>query len=122
MKKSSKASRKLLEEAVKDLEIGCYNKAASASYFAARILAEEILKTLKEPIPRRDDKLINSIRNKGLINEAIILGILYQYRKRADHQASIEREEAEIAVRKSIEIIESMEKYLGKIAEKHGNK
>ena len=40
----SQRSRRLLEEAIRDLEISCYNKAASASYFAVRMLAEEILR------------------------------------------------------------------------------
>jgi hypothetical protein len=62
----SQRSRRLLEEAVRDLEISCYNKAASASYFAVRMLAEETLRQLGEHIPRRDDKLANAIKNKGL--------------------------------------------------------
>ncbi len=43
----SQRSRRLLEEAVRDLEISCYNKAASASYFAVRMLAEGNPKTAR---------------------------------------------------------------------------
>jgi len=73
----SQRSRRLLEEAIRDLEISCYNKAASASYFAVRMLAEEILKQLGEHIPRRDDKLANAIKSKGLRGEATAMVILY---------------------------------------------
>jgi len=59
-------SKKLLEEAAKDLEIGCYNKAASASYFAVRKASETLLMILGEAVPRRDDKLANAIKYKGL--------------------------------------------------------
>ena len=111
----SRKYRKLLEEAIKDLEVECYNKAASAAYFASRMLVEEILDALGERIPRRDDKLINAIRNKGYKKEAFYLETLYELRKRADYAASIDRNQAHKSVKLSKEVIESLEKYLKKI-------
>jgi HEPN domain-containing protein len=87
----SQRSRRLLEEAIKDLKMSCYNKAASASYFAVRMLAEETLRQLGEHIPRRDDKLANAIKNKGLKREATATVILYAIRKKADHEAGVEK-------------------------------
>jgi len=97
----SQKSKKLLEEAIKDLDIMCYNKAASASYFAIRMIAEEILRALGEKIPKRDDKLANAIKNKGLIREAITMASLYALRKKADYEAGISKEEAELALTSS---------------------
>jgi hypothetical protein len=88
----------------------CYNKAASASYFVVRMLAEEILRTLGEQIPRRDDKLANAIRNKGLVREAVAMATLYALRKKADYEAGITKEEAKLAVDLSIDVYRSLEK------------
>ncbi|MEM1610849.1 MAG: HEPN domain-containing protein [Sulfolobales archaeon] len=91
---SLRHSKKLLEEAYKDLEIGCYNKAASASYFALRKASEALLKALGEAIPRRDDKLTNAIKNKGLIDVAETLRYIYEIRKVADYGEGVSEEEA----------------------------
>jgi len=117
----SQKSKKLLEEAIKDLDIMCYNKAASASYFAIRMIAEEILRALGEKIPKRDDKLANAIKNKGLIREAIAMASLYALRKKADYEAGISKEEAELAVSLSIQTYRSLEEYLNKISKSYRN-
>lgn len=41
-------SKVLIEEALRDLEHGSYNKAVSASYFAVRLLVEHLLRGLKD--------------------------------------------------------------------------
>jgi len=117
----SQKSKKLLEEAIKDLDIMCYNKAASASYFAIRMIAEEILRALGEKIPKRDDKLANAIKNKGLIREAIAMASLYALRKKADYEAGISKEEAELSVSLSIQTYRSLEEYLNKISKSYRN-
>ena len=117
----SQKSKKLLEEAIKDLDIMCYNKAASASYFAIRMIAEEILRALGEKIPKRDDKLANAIKNKGLIREAIAMASLYALRKKADYEAGISKEEAELALSLSIQTYRSLEEYLNKISKSYRN-
>jgi uncharacterized protein (UPF0332 family) len=89
-------SRELLRQAIKDLEVGCYDKAVSAAYFAVRRAAEDLLMRLGEHIPRRDDKLANAIENKGLVEVANILRMLYSYRKDADYGEGVT---GEIAVR-----------------------
>ena len=108
-----------MEEAIKDLEVMCYNKAASASYFAVRMLAEEILRALGENIPRRDDKLANAIRNKGLVREATAMATLYSLRKKADYEARVGGGEAELAVKLSIEVCRSLEEFLNGIRKMH---
>jgi len=117
----SQKSKKLLEEAIKDLDIMCYNKAVSASYFAIRMIAEEILRALGEKIPKRDDKLANAIKNKGLIREAIAMASLYALRKKADYEAGISKEEAELSVSLSIQTYRSLEEYLNKITKSYRN-
>jgi len=86
---------KILEnEAKRDIEIKCYNKAASAFYFALRFLAETLLRKLQWSIPRRDDKLANSIETLGLKNAAKSLRFLYELRKKADYiEESVNKEE-----------------------------
>ncbi|GAY26361.1 HEPN domain-containing protein [Desulfurococcaceae archaeon AG1] len=87
-------SKRLLEEAYKDLEIECYNKATSASYFALRKACETLLTVLGEKVPRRDDKLANAIKNKGLEHIAKNLITMYVYRKAADYGEGVSREVA----------------------------
>ncbi|MEM4970488.1 MAG: HEPN domain-containing protein [Sulfolobales archaeon] len=79
------------------------------------MLAEEILKVLGESIPRRDDKLANAIKNKGLVREAAAMAILYSLRKKADYEAMVGRDEAELAVKLSIEVCRSLEEFLNRI-------
>ncbi len=78
MKGSLERLKRLLEQANKDLEIGCYDK-----------LLEELVGVLlgryDEKIPRRDDKPANSIENRGLKNIDEIPRILYLYRKIANY-------------------------------------
>ena len=97
-KTSSRSSNKweeLLREAVKDLEVGCYNKAASASYFTVRMRLEVLLRKRSVTIPRRDDKLANVLKHLGYPEEAAEMLELYELRKRADYsEDSITREEA----------------------------
>ncbi|GEM_PF-394248 len=82
----------LWDEALKDLEVGCYNKAVSASYFSVRLAAESVLKGLKTS---KDDKIANALervlskklgekRAKEVRNR--YMG-LYAARKLADHRA-----------------------------------
>ncbi len=75
----------MLSEAIKDLEAGCFNKAAGSFYFAVRWFAERLLFKLGAPIPRRDDKLANAIENIGVIEAAEILRTLYNLRLKADY-------------------------------------
>jgi len=109
---SLERSRRLLEEAAKDLEVECYDKAASASYFALRRASEVLLSMFGEGIPRRDDKLANAIENKGLVEVAETLRILYQYRKEADYGDGVSREEAEISIRRAKEALEIIERVI----------
>jgi len=84
----------LESEAEKDVEIGCYNKAVSAFYFALRYLAEILLRRLQWSVPRRDDKLANSIESLGLKNTAKSLRFLYELRKKADYmENSVNKDE-----------------------------
>jgi uncharacterized protein (UPF0332 family) len=109
---SLKRSKEILKEAEKDLEIGCFNKATSASYFSSRMAAETFLKSFNEQIPRRDDKLANSIGNKGLKIEAELLSLLYILRKRADYGEGVSEEEAKNAVEIAKKIVHKIEKIL----------
>ena len=89
----------LMEEAARDLEVGCYNKAVSAAYFSVRLLAESLLKMRT----RRDDKIANALRRRlelaigrweaERVRREFLA--LFEARKRADHRADIfGREEA----------------------------
>ncbi|MBS7248330.1 MAG: hypothetical protein QXN15_04440 [Candidatus Jordarchaeales archaeon] len=88
---SSASSRKagkgelMLNEAIRDLEAGCFNKATGGFYFAVRWFAERLLFRLGAPVPRRDDKLANAIENVGAIEPAEILRTLYDLRLKADY-------------------------------------
>ncbi|MCD6164206.1 MAG: HEPN domain-containing protein [Candidatus Odinarchaeota archaeon] len=76
---------KLFEDAIFDFENKRYNKAVSSFYFAVRWYAELLLKKLRSPIPRRDDKLANAIENLGLIDVARTLRLTYNLRLKADY-------------------------------------
>ncbi len=52
-------SDRLMEEAVRDLECGCYNKAVSAAYFSVRMLAEHMMPGLRTS---KDDKIANALK------------------------------------------------------------
>jgi hypothetical protein len=74
-------------------------------------LQKETLRQLGEQIPRRDGKLANAIKNKGLGKEATATAILYAIRKKADYEAGVIREEAELAVKLSMEVHKLLERY-----------
>ncbi len=98
----------LLWEALKDLEVGCYNKAVSASYFAVRLMAESFLKGLTTT---KDDKIANALgRSLGpKVREEMLW--LYEERKKADHRPYLfDKERASLAVKKSSELIELMKR------------
>jgi len=85
-------SRVLLKEATIDLEVGCYNKAVSAAYFAVRIYAESLLKLRT----RKDDKIANAVaralsgRHPEKANEARVKFLeLFEARKIADHRPRV---------------------------------
>jgi len=94
------------------IEIGCYNKAASASYFAVRKASETLLRILGEAVPRRDDKLANAIKYKGLTEVSEILKILYQARKEADYGEGVTEEEARASVKMAKKAIEALERFI----------
>ncbi len=52
-------SKVLIEEALRDLKHGSYNKAVSASYFTVRLLVEHLLRDLRTS---KDDKIANALR------------------------------------------------------------
>jgi len=85
----------LFEEALKDLENKCFNKATGGFYFASRWFAEGLLVKLGGPIPRRDDKLANAIEDVGAAASAECLRTLYSLRLKADYsELSVTPEEA----------------------------
>lgn len=90
----------LYREAVEDIKHGCYNKAASALYFSLRYLAEGFLLKARAPVPKRDDKLANTLDNIGLGEVALALRELYVFRIKADYrEENVTKEEAEEALR-----------------------
>ncbi|MCD6244681.1 MAG: HEPN domain-containing protein [Candidatus Korarchaeota archaeon] len=98
-------SHELMREAIKDLEVGCYNKAVSAAYFSVRLAAESVLKGLKT---RKDDKIANALekilsRELGVEKARDIKNSymkLFVARKLADHRPiSFSKDEAEAYVR-----------------------
>ncbi|MBS7247675.1 MAG: HEPN domain-containing protein [Candidatus Freyarchaeota archaeon] len=78
-------SKVLLREAKRDIEVGCYNKAVSAAYFALRMVVERYLDSLGAPYSKKDDKLANTIQSLGMKEVAYVMRVLFQARKRADH-------------------------------------
>ncbi|MGB9728689.1 MAG: HEPN domain-containing protein [Thermoprotei archaeon] len=97
----------LLIEANEDFKFKFYNKCVSAAYFASRMAVERYLRSLRIFIPRRDDKLANAIENLGFKNEASLLRILYELRKKADYtDENITENEATQALKMANLIIE----------------
>ncbi len=85
----------MLKEAEEDLNIGCYNKAVSASWFAVESLLRAIVLKKRKPMPERPNKLISLI-HRLLYTEhpdkkhlAHIISSLYEKRKRADHRETL---------------------------------
>ncbi len=102
-------ARLLLIQAERDLEIGCFDKAASAAYMAARMAAEVLLRSLgQRGIPRRDDKLARAVANLGMRPEAEELMRLYEVRKRADYSRyPVDAASASDCVRAAGRLVES---------------
>jgi len=105
-----KKSEKLIEEAVKDLEMGCYNKAVSAAYFSVKMTTEHLLKGLRTT---KDDKVANALKRLLLVKvgekKAEIVRrrflALFEARKLADHRPRmLTEEEAEKFVKMAIEL------------------
>jgi len=104
-------SRRLMDEAVRDLVVGCYNKAVSAAYFSVRLAAESKLRGLKT---KKDDKIANALArllSRSMGKEASER-VKYEYlslfeaRKLADHRPySFEREDAERLVRRAKKLL-----------------
>ncbi len=112
-------ARILMNEALRDLECGCYNKAVSAAYFAVRLLAESKLMGLRT---RKDDKIANALYRLLLrLGEEEAEWIrrsfmkLFEARKMADHTSvSFNREEAKSLVRLAMELVERIEEVTGR--------
>ncbi|MEM0104838.1 MAG: HEPN domain-containing protein [Candidatus Methanomethylicia archaeon] len=97
----SRKSEILYLEAIKDIEVGNYNKAVSALYFSVRREIEAILVRMRlKDLPKRDDKLANVLKHLGFPEGAEDLMRLYEMRKKADYEESlINYEEAKEALR-----------------------
>ena len=99
-----------MEEAMKDLECSCYNKAVSAAYFSLRILVEHMIPNLRT---NKDDKIANALK-RMLLREIGEEGAerirskflsLFEARKRADHRPYMfEEDEARFFVEMALEI------------------
>ena len=112
-------SDRLMEEAVRDLECGCYNKAVSAAYFSVRMLAEHMMPGLRTS---KDDKIANALKRmlSREVGEDEAERIrskflsLFEARKRADHRPFMfEEDEARFFVEMAMEI-RDMLKSLGR--------
>ncbi len=104
---------RLLEEARTDLEVGNYNKSASASYFSARMIVELFLRSRRLSIPRRDDKLANLFENQGFKELSNDLRKLYDIRKKADYLGKfVSREEAESSLVRAEGIVKALMSHL----------
>ncbi len=111
---SVKKAIRLLEEARSDLSTGNYNKSASASYFAARMIVELFLRDRKLSIPRRDDKLANLFENQGFEKLSDDLRRLYDVRKKADYLGiSVNEYEARRSLERAENIVNSLMSKLG---------
>lgn len=71
---------------------------------------EILLKALGEAIPRRDDKLANVVKNKGLLEVAESLRYRYEIRIVADYREGVSGEEARSCVERAGKAIEVIEK------------
>ncbi len=108
-------SRLLMEEARRDLDAGCPNKAVSASYFAVRMAAESLLRGLRT---RKDDKVANALKRlleptlgeerAGEIRNSFLR--LFSLRKAADHTPRVfSLEEAREIVREAEAVLVTLE-------------
>lgn len=101
----------LIREALEDLKNGCYNKAVSASYFAARLLTEHFIPNL---MTTKDDKIANALFREALRRSSEerateirrIYLFLFSERKRADHREDIfSEEEAKTVVNLAVSLM-----------------
>ncbi len=76
-------SEVLFEEARKDLEVGCYNKAVSAAYFSVRLMAEALIGDIRTT---KDDKVANALGRLLGRDARESMMWLFGERKRADHR------------------------------------
>ena len=105
---SAEKARVLLKQAEADLEIGCFEKAASSAYFAARMACEVWARRRGvRDLPRRDDKLANLVRNLGRASEAESLLALYELRARSPF--FIEEGEAKLALEVAREVMKLLQ-------------
>ncbi|RDD53667.1 MAG: HEPN domain-containing protein [Candidatus Korarchaeota archaeon NZ13-K] len=79
-------SEVLFEEARKDLEVGCYNKAVSAAYFSVRLMAEALIGDIRTT---KDDKIANALGRLLGRDARERMMWLFGERKRADHRVHL---------------------------------
>ena len=100
----------LLSEGEKDLEIGCYNKAVSAFYFAVEAMAN-VLFAIKKQKTRGFGGRLSIIRN--IFGKEISTEIkkLHELREKADHREIIfNKRVAQEAADKAKELFEKIRK------------
>ncbi len=91
-------AKALMDQAFKDLEMGCYDKAVSAAYFAVRMVASHLTRSRA----RRDDKVANALANFLGDEGKIKMMALYEMRKRADYREKFTSEgEAKIVLKEA---------------------
>ena len=109
----------LMRQAEADLEAGCYDKAVSSAYFACRMAAEQVLIELRAPIPRRDDKLANSVGNVLGRRVAEELKLLYSWRIQADYyDTEVDRGSAVRILDRARALFSRLEEWLREHAER----
>lgn len=106
---SLKKSEVLYNEALKDIEEGNYNKAASAIYFSIRKELEDLVLRIQHNIPKRDDKLANVLKYLGFEEESELFMELYELRKKADYlDESVSKDEVLDAIKKYERILSAI--------------
>ncbi len=100
------------EEALKDIEIGAYNKAVSALWFSVEALLRGLLLKMGKNPPERSGKLINI--SMGILFQDVenathlsrLLTSLHYQRREVDHRKRIaDKTYAEISLKKYNEVI-----------------
>ena len=108
---SLKKSEILYKEALKDIEIGNYNKAASAIYFSIRRELEDAVLKIQNYIHRRDDKLANVLKHLGFEEESELFTDLYELRKKADYlNENVSKDEVLSALKKYEKILSAIKR------------
>ncbi len=99
-------SEVLFEEARKDLEMGCYNKAVSAAYFSVRLMAEALIGDIRTT---KDDKVANALGRLLGRDARESMMWLFGERKRADHRPYFfDESTATLAIEVAKELLERM--------------